>query len=204
MAEDSSNRHPPARPYGCPTFPERSVESYQWVRRNAAETGSKTHETSEPTSKCSSGTSGPIARFASLERQTFIPQMYDSRRARPEDLSMHARWTTPDCSTLCGLRPILRSSPTVVRHFRNDRLNLINGLDGMRRRLARKHSRLLNRPRNVRAVLQGRSRDLRVSNGRHSFRRCTTPVGSSRRMTIRRALGHNENCWGLPLRARNY
>src|SRR5882724_10922089 len=66
---------------------------------------------------------------------------------------------------------ILRLDPTVVRHFRNDRLNLINGLDGIRRRLARKHTRLLNRPRNVRAVLQGRSPDLRASTRRHPFRR---------------------------------
>jgi cation transport ATPase len=71
----------PLRPqgYGGHTSVERSVVRYQWFSRNVAESGAKTHETSEPAPQHPGSFPRPSAGFASPERETFVPRLYNSR-----------------------------------------------------------------------------------------------------------------------------
>ena len=120
--------------------------------------------------------------------------------APPEDRSPCTGQKTRDYATRCGARTILTSSPTAATQVRNDRLSLINGLDGKRWNTAQKQTRSMNRRRNVQPVFPHPSRDARVVDGKHSFRTCANLVGSSRRIArSAREVKPRARCLGWPI-----
>ena len=65
--------------YGGRVSPERSIESYQWLRANVLKSDANTLEISEPIAECLGGVRGSVGGVASPDRQTFIPQIPDHR-----------------------------------------------------------------------------------------------------------------------------
>src|SRR6516165_10378012 len=98
------------------------------------------------------------------------------------------------CNTLTrrSRADLSRARATVVTQVWNDLLCDINGLVGTWRNPERKHTRLLNRPRNIPAAFPGPARDSRVLNERHSFHGCTTPVAHAGEVSL--SGRHRLNC----------